>query len=607
MYNKLMHLPRFNHPPISSLSLLITLILGLTGLAFLPQQATAYPQALSGTTLLLITLASLLLAIIFILKRVNHKFYFSPLTPFLMILAVHLTVVGVIKYGLIPLTYLLSFAGMFVALATLVLIASALIYIANTKLIHAALLFLSLISALAAVTLLGLSFTPLKIHLPNIFNYFSPPLLINLQVLGLASCLTYFFKKGKLNLLTLASMLPPLLVGLFAAITLNRLNTAAFAPPDVTWQLIKAQLNSSHRWTNIMIGGNGELHEIAQHYLDIQPTAAWQQSYATPLTLAIIAGLPALILFFILGGGSLYLSLQPQNPQRHLYFVFFISWLTCCFTPYYHLLVIIQALLLAAGINKTKYTLLQHPFWAFWRQRQLLSRRLGNLLLAAGVTVYFVIGGWLVTESLLGYIFYHRALAEQKNPQLFAQNIATAHQVAPHADELMRLSAISHLELMLSEESDSELTVFHLHTGINLANGAVKLNPYKVANYLTLSALYQEIHPFLDANNQQFNEKNIIQPLAQAIMLQPYNSKLYQTLADAYLLLGKDQEALDLYQETLKRNPNSLSATFNLGMIYRRLGQNEAARLAFSNALNLLDPQDSNWEKNYQLISEQLR
>ena len=113
----------------------------------------------------------------------------------------------------------------------------------------------------------------------------------------------------------------------------NRLNTAAFAPPDVTWQLIKAQLNSSHRWTNIMIGGNGELHEIAQHYLDIQPTAAWQQSYATPLTLAIIAGLPALILFFILGGGSLYLSLQPQNPQRHLYFVFFISWLTCCFTP----------------------------------------------------------------------------------------------------------------------------------------------------------------------------------------------------------------------------------------------------------------------------------
>lgn len=591
---------------MSSLAIIVLFIIGIITLTLFPKQLAVYPQAFTPVALLSITLIGLLLAIIFILQRPESKFYFSPLTPILVFLAGDLLIVGMIKYNLIPLKYLLSFPGIFIALATLSLLASAMMNFTNSKIITQLLIFLALISTTAGLVLLSIThFAPYKLDI--YLNYLDPQLLINLLVLGIAACLANFFKKGKLPLKQLIFLLPALFIGLLAVMIVNKTQSSLYTNWPQTLAIAQQLfIDSPTNIVHAFIGGQGDYTELTARYLAHQSPGNYQQSFSTPFTLLLLTGIIAPLCFFALLTYCWYLSFQHKNPRHHLYFILATSLTVCCFTPYHHLLALIHAGLIASCVPKNKFTLAQLPIWAFWRHHQLLSRRIGNLCLLAIVIIYFLLGSWLVTESLLGFYFYHHSLAKKDDIAAFVLLANKTHQVAPHIDDFARLSAMGQLTSIRESAGSEAATIEHFHQAVNLAQKAIALNPYSTINYLTLASIHQEINPYLDQNNQLHNQKNITSPLAKALNLQPKNSELYLTLADAYLAQGQNQEAVVLYQKALSLKPDLLSAQFHLGLAWQKLGQEEKARQAFIDALSLLNPQDPEFAQNYQLINEQL-
>lgn len=592
--------------PMSSLVTMVLFFVGMIALILLPKQLVVYPHAFTPVALLVITLLGLLLAIIFILKRPESKFYFSPLTPILVILAADLAIVGVIKYNLIPLKYLLSFPGIFIALATLSLIGSAMINFANSKIIIRLLTSLAILSAFAGAFLFATTILASK-HLDVYLNYFDSSLLINLQIMGVTAYLANFFKKGKLSLKKDILFLPLIILGLLFTMIVNKTQSSLYTNWSETFTIAKQLFNeSSTNITHWLIGGQGDYSELAHRYLPNQLIGNYQQSFSTPLTLLLMSGIIAPLSFLSLILYCWYLSFQSKNPRHHLYFILATSFTVCCFTPYHHLLSLIHAGLIASCIPKNKFTLTQLPVWAFWRGHQLLSRRVGNLCLLMVVIIYFLLGSWLVTESLLGFYFYHHSLTKSNDVPTFILLANKTHQVAPHIDDFARLSALGQLELIKQNVGSETAAIDHFHQAVALAQKAIDLNPYSTINYLTLASIHQEINPYLDQDNQLHNQKNITSPLAKAISLQPKNSELYLALADAYLAQDQNQEAVALYQKALNLKPNLLSAQFHLGLAYRKLDQEENARQAFIDALSLLNPQDPEFIQNYQLINEQL-
>lgn len=592
--------------PMSSLATMVLFITGMITLFSLPKQLAVYPFAFTPVALLIITLLGLLLAIIFILKRPESKFYFSPLTPILVVLAADLTIVGIIKYNFIPLKYLLSFPGIFIALATLSLLASAMINFANSKIIIRLLITLAALSSFTGAFLFAAT-TLASQHLATYLNYLDPSLLINLQVMGIAAYLANFFKKGKLSLKKDLLFLPLIVLGLLLTIIVNKTQPSLCTNWSETFTIAEQLFNEpSTNITHWLMGGQGDYSELAYRYLPNQSIGNYQQSFSTPLTLLLMSGMIAPLCFLALLLYCWYLSFQSKNPRHHFYFILATSFTICCFTPYHHLLSLIHAGLIASCIPKNKFTLAQLPAWAFWRKHQLLSRRVGNLCLLMVVIIYFLLGGWLVTESLLGFYFYHHSLTKSDDLPAFILLSNKTHQLAPHIDDFARLSALGQLELIKQNAGSEAAAIDHFHQAVNLAQKAIDLNPYSTINYLTLASIHQEINPYLDQENQLNNQKNITSPLARALSLQPKNSELYLALADAYLAQGQNQEAVALYQKALSLKPNLLSAQFHLGLAYRQLGQEENARQAFIDALSLLNPQDSEFAQNYQLINEQL-
>lgn len=81
----------------------------------------------------------------------------------------------------------------------------------------------------------------------------------------------------------------------------------------------------------------------------------------------------------------------------------------------------------------------------------------------------------------------------------------------------------------------------------------------------------------------QFKQKKFTDAAATFEQLKIYNpeSKTYNYLAESYLEIGKDQEAVDNLNSALGYNPDFEKARFNLGRAYVKLGKNDMAQIQY--------------------------
>lgn len=93
--------------------------------------------------------------------------------------------------------------------------------------------------------------------------------------------------------------------------------------------------------------------------------------------------------------------------------------------------------------------------------------------------------------------------------------------------------------------------------------------------------------------NEQFQAA--ITAYTKAIELQPTEGGLNNNMADAYIRLGKPQDALEQYKTAIQKNPNDPKFHFNMGAVLTNMGKVDEATAAFDKAITA----DPNYAEAY--------
>lgn len=193
-----------------------------------------------------------------------------------------------------------------------------------------------------------------------------------------------------------------------------------------------------------------------------------------------------------------------------------------------------------------------------------------------------------------GYLFYQSILAAQKNDGSTTYNLqAQAVQLNPTNMQLRRAFATTNFALARSiseNENPSDEDKANISTlvqqAISEAKAAITLDPRMPANWETLSFLYKNL-----IGTAQDADQWTIASYVQAIQTDPVNPSLRIDLGGVYLTLEKYDEAIQLFQQTINLKPNWANAYYNLGYAYAQKKDSQNALAAYTQALQLLDPQ----------------
>jgi len=114
--------------------------------------------------------------------------------------------------------------------------------------------------------------------------------------------------------------------------------------------------------------------------------------------------------------------------------------------------------------------------------------------------------------------------------------------------------------------------------------------------------LYLALAQVLENNNSEVG----IPRLAAAITkYQPPQPEFYIELADAWLSRGKSQEAIPLYQEAVRRKPDSLAGLLGLGRAEEKSGRTAGAIEAFQRATQAAPDDAASWRELGQIYVRQ--
>ena len=114
--------------------------------------------------------------------------------------------------------------------------------------------------------------------------------------------------------------------------------------------------------------------------------------------------------------------------------------------------------------------------------------------------------------------------------------------------------------------------------------------------------LYLALAQVRENNNSEVGIPRLAVAIAK---YRPKQPEFYIELADAWLGLGKSQEAIPLYQEAVRRNPDSLAGLLGLGRALETSGRSTEAVEAFRHATEA-DPGDAlSWRELGQIYLKQ--
>ncbi len=605
-------------PVFSSIFTVISLVSAGILIYFLPPFFSIYPASLANLVLFLCTLLICLFFCLILIRRKNLHFSITPLAKNLSIL-LFLTFISIIfNHFFYPEKTLLSFGGFFISFCLIGIFASTLISSkSNQKVILGLLLSASLASFLSLLALLNYFYHFLP---PVILTNFNFPILLNLNLifLGLASIFSHFFKKAKFKTSHLF-FLPLIVLGFLATVFLH-FNLSSIEVPTffLSWQVAIA--SSTENIRNFLIGNQ------AQTYADIynlyQNTQTFQQAFNLPLTFTTLFGFLPTFAWLALVIKTALLAFQKTEENNYLFFILLVSFVVQLFTPIYPLILLIQAIIIAFATNKKRQTLIKFNFSTLFTHengQQQIEHKDHSHLFSYCLAGFFLLLTSFATlrlsQSYLGYFYHHLSVSDSTSLNNFYQKSLKAVAVAPFIDTFNRYAAIANLEMMINNVvNDAEKQQSNLQQQALLAEKAEKyaqkaivIEPSSATNYLTLAAIYQEISLYVDTQSSNELSNRIISNYAEAVSLQPYNPEIYLSWANFYQSRNNYKDALTLYQQALTLDQQNLLTYYGLATLYHQKGDLELAKSSYQNALNLLDPNSSNYQENYNLIQAKIQ
>lgn len=210
------------------------------------------------------------------------------------------------------------------------------------------------------------------------------------------------------------------------------------------------------------------------------------------------------------------------------------------------------------------------------------------VVLGAGYSVFFVGKAYAAN-----FLFYQSLVAAQKNDGLKTYTLqGRAVQINPYNMQLRRSFATTNYALAKSlsekenptDQDKNDISTL-VQQAIAEAKASVALDTKMTANWETLSFVYKNL-----IGTAQGADEWAIASYVQAIQTDPVNPALRMDLGGVYLSTQQLDNAIQLFQQTINLKPDWANAYYNLGYAYMQKKDEQSAYQAFSQALQLLDP-----------------
>ena len=107
--------------------------------------------------------------------------------------------------------------------------------------------------------------------------------------------------------------------------------------------------------------------------------------------------------------------------------------------------------------------------------------------------------------------------------------------------------------------------------------------------------------------NHQNNKLDVAQDLySQILKINPNYAEAHFNLGAIFRELGENQKAKDCYEKAIEINPNYTNALNNLGNIFKELGENQKAKDCYEKAI-VIDPNYADALNNLGVVFKELR
>lgn len=210
-----------------------------------------------------------------------------------------------------------------------------------------------------------------------------------------------------------------------------------------------------------------------------------------------------------------------------------------------------------------------------------LNKTIGSgLVVTTGIIIFLVIFVFEIqparanmkTLDALKYLSYEPMAGIEMMKTALAFN-------SPHIDDirsdLARTAAqiLSNQNNKLTKEKSIEL----LNMTFDALEANVTLHPYDIRNYLTLSQISQDGY-ILTSDPKYVGSYG--DNLATALTYSPKRQQIIYNLANFYLQIGKNDEAIGYIEQTIKDDPKISEGYWRLAFMYRMIGKMDKAKEA---------------------------
>ncbi|MCX6816564.1 MAG: tetratricopeptide repeat protein [Candidatus Beckwithbacteria bacterium] len=257
------------------------------------------------------------------------------------------------------------------------------------------------------------------------------------------------------------------------------------------------------------------------------------------------------------------------------------------FIPFtvFHWLILAGYLSLSVGLNKAKnltkvkdvavtlntFTIVppfaDNPVTSASFASNVLPIIIGVVVLAGTAVAGYQVGRVYASE-----LFFQQSLVAANNnlgTQTYNLQIKTIN-LSPNIDRYHLAYSNTNLALASAlaakanlTDQDKQTVTQLIQQSIREARTSVQLQPNKSANWQNLAALYRQLVNFAQGADQ-FS----IDAYTQAVMLDPANPGLRLEMGGLYYSLGKFDQAVTRFQETIQLKPDMPNAYYNLSHAY---------------------------------------
>jgi len=619
------HIPRSSFFLLAALTILVPfIVLPLTD-GFLLDSKSTFVLVVGFLCFLLWAVAA------FVRKSIQ-----ITLSPFLLpsLLLIGVVLVSSFLNSPYPITHLLGWGGIYIALFSILLFGSSLLGERKNNIFLNLLLVPSLFLSLAAFAEL-IGFGPsrifnllLKAQFPSspLFNLSGSPIItvefLGLVLVGLLA--TLFINKKKFSpLYTLVTIIIAggILINGYSVYQLQKA-TPLFLPFTASGSIALDGLKSLK---TALFGFGPENYNHA--YMAFKPvwlnttpffSMVFTQASDFPFTLLTTLGILGLAAWLFLVFQVVQRWRQKAPASTAAAAVFLAALVIEVIFPVNVVILTIQTLALVFWIAAERNMLKDIQLHAFTVQLIKSGEETQRIPKHTHLIVYTItlinvlllgiIGYWLGRSTIAEYYAFRASIASAHSNVLSVYDFQQkASQLNPYSDLYRRNYSLTNLSIAAALSGNSDKTKIDKNKVLTLvqqsiqeAKAATQIDPLSSLDWLTLARVYANLIGVADQADQWS-----IAAYSQAVALAPNDPSLNLELGTIYFNTNKVDQAIQVFQHTVQLKPDWPNAYYALARAYRQKGQTADAIAMYQQTLSLLNKTPNN-SQSYAAVKTEL-